>query len=147
VRELRVYRQQDEVHTPIAVFKDNFELEKLNTSGCRERHAPLICALLKSYVGDNKTSLYRKALINLIFRTLLRQRSQQDTNGHWLEHFRCEWLQKHYQEEPVSEKEANKLYLEYSLFSECLKRNVQGLQIPANVFSVVVQEVLPFPSV
>jgi hypothetical protein len=33
------------------------------------------------------------------------------------------------------------------LFSECLKRNVQGLQIPANVFSVVVQEVLPFPSV
>lgn len=147
VRELRVYRQQDEVHTPIAVFKDEFELQKMNTSGCRERHAPLICALLKSYAGDNKTSLYRKALINLIFPTLLRQRPQEEINGNWLEHFRCEWLKNHYQEEPVTEKEANKLYLEYSLFSECLKRNVQGLQIPANVFSVVVQEVLPFPCV
>lgn len=155
LRELCVYRQQDGKNASIAVFKDDAVLLALASSDCKDVDAPLISALLdccesnsKSFNSTTVTStLYRKALINLIFRTLLQHKSKQVNYASWIDHFRGEWLQNHYQPEPVSETEANKLYLEYSLFSECLRRNIQGLQIPADVFSVVVQEVLPFPCV
>jgi hypothetical protein len=145
-RDLRVYRQHEGINALIAEFKDDETLKHVTASKDVDRGGPLICALLDA-CGDDHSSLYQTALINLVFRTMLQHESQELNCASWLQHFRGQWLLNHYQAVPVGEIEANKLYLEYSLFSECLKRNVQGLQIPADVFSVVAQEVLPFPCV
>jgi hypothetical protein len=146
-RELRVYRQQEDRNTLIAEFKDDADLTHTTASECVDRKGPLICALLDNFADNGNTTLYQKALVNLVFRTLLQHSSQELNYASWLDCFRFQWLQNHYQTNAVGQIEANELYLEYSLFSECLKRNVEGLQIPADVFSVVAQEVLPFPCV
>jgi hypothetical protein len=145
-RELRVYRQHEGKNILIAEFQDDDNLKYATASKHVDRKGPLVCALLDA-CDDKHSTLYQTALINLVFRTVLQHESQELNYANWLHHFRGQWLLHHYQPEPVGVVEANKLYLEYSLFSECLKRNVQGLQIPADVFSVVAQEVLPFPCV
>jgi len=143
-RDLKIYRQHNGTNTLIAEFKDNDNMNNVTYFENSDRNGPLICALLDAYGGSGNATLYQTALVNLLFRTSLQHQSQEINYADWLDHFQNQWIQQHYQSEPVGNIEANTLYLEYSMFSECLKRNVQGLHIPADVFSLVAQEVLPF---
>jgi hypothetical protein len=64
-----------------------------------------------------------------------------------LNYYRTQFLKEHIDDIPQTTASADELYIQYSLFSQCLKQYMHGSRTPSDMFALLVQQGIPFPQV
>ncbi|KAJ1466120.1 hypothetical protein T484DRAFT_3634548 [Baffinella frigidus] len=64
-----------------------------------------------------------------------------------LNYYRAQFMEKHLADIPKTTASADELYVQYSLFSQCLKQYMHGSRTPSDMFALLVQQGIPFPQV
>jgi hypothetical protein len=64
-----------------------------------------------------------------------------------LNYYRTQFLKEHIDDIPKTNTSADELYIQYSLFSQCLKQFMHGSRTPSDMFALLVQQGIPFPQV
>ena len=64
----------------------------------------------------------------------------------WLNYYRNQFLKEIQSAKVLNNSDLNDLYVDYSIFGQCLKDQAMGSKIPADMFALLVQQGIPFPN-
>jgi hypothetical protein len=75
------------------------------------------------------------------------QQTPQIHNTCWLNHYRAEFLDDYISKNVnLTGIQLDQLYVDYSIFGQCLKDQALGSKIPTDMFALLVQQGIPFPN-
>ncbi|KAJ1468611.1 hypothetical protein T484DRAFT_1754990 [Baffinella frigidus] len=135
VKEDSTLRDNAKVFVPQGVPKGSLVTELLN---CCEAHSSVYTRALAHLVLLD--SMYRLGTIST-------KTSWNESSQRWLNTYRVHFLSSLAWRGAATGVSADKQYIDYCIFSQCLKQHINGTRMPCDSFSLLVQQGIPFPYV
>ena len=131
---------------------ENKHSKELHTNAVSKTPGSLIQELLK--LSTTSDSVFTRAMAHRVLigavDTCSLINAQQKPHIHntcWLNHYRAEFLDDHFlKNATLIGNPLDQLYVDYSIFGQCLKDQTLGSKIPTDMFALLVQQGLPFPN-